>query len=80
MRGPTSSPSTSAPDIATNTCALSTRADLDETAKLVDAEGRSAVVAEADVRDYGALRAALDAGVRGLGRLDVVVANARIGR
>jgi (+)-trans-carveol dehydrogenase len=57
---------------------LASREDLDETARLVRARGRRVVVAEADVRNYEALRTAIDAGVAQLGRLDIVVANAGI--
>lgn len=55
-----------------------TEADLAETAELVRVEGRRIVAAVADVRDEEALRAAVDAGVTELGRLDVVCANAGI--
>ncbi|MFI5041613.1 MAG: mycofactocin-coupled SDR family oxidoreductase [Acidimicrobiales bacterium] len=56
----------------------STPADLDDTAALVEKEGRRIVARQADVRDLGALQAVLDEGVRELGRLDVVVANAGV--
>ena len=49
--------------------AMSGRADLEETARAVQALGRRVVAAKADVRDAAALRAALDAGVAELGRL-----------
>ncbi|OBH06268.1 MULTISPECIES: mycofactocin-coupled SDR family oxidoreductase [unclassified Mycobacterium] len=52
--------------------------DLDETARLVEKTGRSAVIAQADVRDAAQLRAALDDGVRELGGLDIVVAQAGV--
>ena len=55
-----------------------TPADLAETVRLVEAEGRRIVAAEADVRDFTAVEAALTAGVAELGRLDVVIANAGI--
>lgn len=55
-----------------------TEDDLAETVKRVEALDRRIVAHKADVRDSGALRAALADGVAQLGRLDVVVANAGI--
>jgi len=57
---------------------MSTPADLAETVKEVEALDRRIVATQADVRDYGALKAALDDGVAQLGRLDIVSANAGI--
>ncbi|ONH23889.1 mycofactocin-coupled SDR family oxidoreductase [Pseudofrankia asymbiotica] len=57
---------------------LATPDDLAATVKEVEALGRRIVAAQVDVRDRGKLRAALDAGVTELGRLDVVCANAGI--
>ena len=55
------------------------QADLKETRRLVEAEGRASSRRIADVRDADALRAVLAAGVAEFGgRLDVVVANAGI--
>ena len=65
-------------DYPTVRYAMSSRADLDETVRAVEALGRGIVAARADVRDAAALRAALDAGVAELGRLDIVCANAGI--
>ena len=56
-----------------------TEADLAETVREVEALDRRIVATKADVRDYGALQAALDDGVAQLGRLDIVSANAGIG-
>jgi SDR family mycofactocin-dependent oxidoreductase len=57
---------------------MSTPDDLTETVKEVEALDRRIVATQADVRDYGALKKALDDGVAELGRLDIVSANAGI--
>ncbi|HTU36890.1 MAG TPA: mycofactocin-coupled SDR family oxidoreductase [Acidimicrobiales bacterium] len=59
--------------------AMSTTADLEQTAKEVEAHGRKIVTREADVRDYRALRAALEEGMEELGPVQIVIANAGIG-
>jgi (+)-trans-carveol dehydrogenase len=58
---------------------LSTPEDLAETADLVKGLNRRIYTAEVDTRDFDALKAAVDAGVEQLGRLDIIVANAGIG-
>ena len=57
---------------------MSTPEDLAETVKLVEALDRRIVARQADVRDFDALKAAVNAGVEELGRLDIVLANAGI--
>ncbi len=58
---------------------MATPEDLAETVKEVEALDRRIVATQADVRDFEALKAAVDDGVAQLGRLDIVVANAGIG-
>jgi (+)-trans-carveol dehydrogenase len=58
---------------------MATPDDLRETVDAVEALDRRIVAREADVRDYDAVEAALEAGVAELGRLDIVCANAGIG-
>ncbi|MCZ0729742.1 mycofactocin-coupled SDR family oxidoreductase [Mycolicibacterium iranicum] len=58
---------------------LSTPEDLAETADLVKNAGGRIHTAEVDVRDFDALKAAVDAGVEEFGKLDIIVANAGIG-
>ena len=57
---------------------MATPEDLAETVKLVEAQDRRIVATQADVRDLDELKAAVDAGVGQLGRLDIVLANAGI--
>jgi SDR family mycofactocin-dependent oxidoreductase len=57
---------------------LARPADLERTAAEVRALGRRIVTAQADVRSQAGLRAAVDAAVGELGRLDIVCANAGI--
>lgn len=57
---------------------MSSPDDLDETVKLVEAEGRRMIAVQADVRDLDALRAVVAQGLEEFGRLDIVLANAGI--
>src|SRR5271156_5840063 len=62
------------PASAANTYPAATEADLEETTRLVEAEGARIAARVADVRDQEALDATLAAGVAEFGgRLDVVV-------
>jgi (+)-trans-carveol dehydrogenase len=58
--------------------AMSRPGDLDQTVKEVEALDRRIIATQADVRDFGALKSAVDDGVAQLGRLDIVSANAGI--
>jgi len=55
-----------------------TEADLAETVRLVEKFDRRVEARQVDVRDFDALKAAVDEGVLALGKLDVVVANAGV--
>jgi SDR family mycofactocin-dependent oxidoreductase len=57
---------------------MATPEDLAQTVKAVEALDRRIIATQADVRDFAALKAAVDAGVAELGRLDIVSANAGI--
>lgn len=65
-------------DIPSNGYPMATREELDETVALVEAAGGKMIASVADVREFHALKAALDAGVEQFGRLDIVLANAGI--
>jgi (+)-trans-carveol dehydrogenase len=67
------------PIVENTSIPASTPEDLAETADLIKGLDRRVVTAEVDVRDYDALKAAVDSGVEQLDRLDVIVANAGIG-
>jgi len=64
--------------IESNPYPLATPEDLAETERQIKELGRRVVTAQADVRERGELREALENGVATLGRLDTVVANAGI--
>jgi SDR family mycofactocin-dependent oxidoreductase len=64
--------------IDSNLYPLATPEDLEETAKAVENLGRGVIARQADVRDRDALRAVVEEGMRELGHLDGVVANAGI--
>jgi (+)-trans-carveol dehydrogenase len=64
---------------ADSTAPASTPEDLAETADMIKNLDRRVVTEIVDVREYDALKTALDNAVEQLGRLDIVVANAGIG-
>lgn len=55
-----------------------TPGDLEQTRRLVEAEGGKAHLAQGDVRDLDALKSVVEEGVSQFGGLDVIVANAGI--
>ncbi|AZG45751.1 mycofactocin-coupled SDR family oxidoreductase [Gordonia insulae] len=65
-------------DIDTIGYPMATPEDLEETARLVEKEGRRVVAVQADVREASQLRNALERGINELGRLDIVVAQAGV--
>jgi (+)-trans-carveol dehydrogenase len=58
--------------------AMARKSDLDETADMVRETGRKVVAMEGDVRDTVSLREVVEAGLKQLGKIDIVVANAGI--
>jgi (+)-trans-carveol dehydrogenase len=64
--------------VAGSSSEAATQADLDETVRAVEALDRRIIATKADVRDFAALKAAVDDGVAQLGRLDIVLANAGV--
>ena len=66
-------------DVETIPYALASEDDLDSTVKEVQAMGRRAVKAVADVRSLSQLQQAADTGLSELGKIDIVCANAGIG-
>jgi SDR family mycofactocin-dependent oxidoreductase len=67
-------------DIASMDYPNATEADLAETVKLVESQGGAMIASKADVREFAAIKTAVDQGVERYGRLDIVLANAGIVR
>ena len=65
-------------DIASVPYHLATKADLDETARLVEAAGREVLCTRADVRDFDEVKEVAAEAAERFGRLDIVCANAGI--
>jgi SDR family mycofactocin-dependent oxidoreductase len=61
-----------------NAYPMASEDELHETRALVEKEDRRMVAVKADVRDYAQVKAAVDAGVAELGRLDISISNAAI--
>ena len=66
-------------DVATVKYDLATRADLDETVRLVESLGRRVVAGVGDVRSLGQVQKVVDEGLAAFGHIDIVCANAGIG-
>jgi SDR family mycofactocin-dependent oxidoreductase len=66
-------------NVETISYALASEDELDSTVKEVQAMGRRAVKAVADVRSLSELQQAADTGISELGKIDIVCANAGIG-
>ena len=64
--------------VPSNNIPPATEEDMAETVRQVEALDRRIIATKADVRDYEAVKSAVDAGVAELGRLDIVSANAGI--
>lgn len=67
-------------NIASMTYPNASLADLEETERLVEKEGRRMVARKGDVRSHHDMLAAVDAGVEQFGRIDIIIANAGIVR
>jgi SDR family mycofactocin-dependent oxidoreductase len=65
-------------DVASIPYPLGSRSDLDETARLVEAEGGKAVVGEVDVRVWEQVQGFVDRAAGELGSIDVLCANAGV--
>ena len=65
-------------DISTMDYPNATEADLGETVKTVESNGRKMLPFKADVRNFGELEAAINEGCARFRRLDVIIANAGI--
>lgn len=57
---------------------LATPADLAETQRLIEAQGRRCLAVQADVRDMGQMRRVAERTIRELGGVDIMVANAGV--
>jgi SDR family mycofactocin-dependent oxidoreductase len=64
--------------VPTITYPAATAADLAETVRAVEAEGRKVLAREVDIRDDAAVRQLVADGVEQFGRLDILVANAGV--
>lgn len=67
-----------AQNIPTAPYPMASEADLNETKRLVEAEGQRCLTAKADVREIEQLRQAVDLAVSELGKLDILFSNAGI--